>query len=354
MINYLQSCYQRYFHDPQTHLLLILLVAGLLIVVLAGSILGALFASIVFAYALEGLVGRLQRVYWPRVPAVVAVFVLFLTAVIATALILLPLLYNQALELLQNLPEIINRGLNFLRSLPQKYPALLSEEQIRALESELLSEVQRYAQNVLTYSIASISSVFTLFIYFILVPVIVLFLLLDKHGILAWCAGFLPAERALLAQVWQNLDVQMGNYIRGKLYEIIIVGVSAYLLFEFAGLGYAPLLGVAVGLSVIVPYIGALAVTIPVMIVSLLQWGLTANSAWMLIAYLVLQLLDGYVLVPLLFSKTTSLHPIAVIAAILFFGGIWGIWGVFFAIPLATLIKVLIDAWPKPLSTSPA
>jgi putative permease len=64
--------------------------------------------------------------------------------------------------------------------------------------------------------------------------------------------------------------------------------------------------------------------------------------------YVVIQGLDGNVLVPLLFSEAVNLHPVAIILAILFFGGIWGLWGVFFAIPLATLIKAIINAWPTP------
>jgi putative permease len=59
-----------------------------------------------------------------------------------------------------------------------------------------------------------------------------------------------------------------------------------------------------------------------------------------------IQALDGNVLVPLLFSEAVNLHPIAIIVAVLFFGGIWGVWGVFFAIPLATLISAVVTAWP--------
>ncbi len=72
------------------------------------------------------------------------------------------------------------------------------------------------------------------------------------------------------------------------------------------------------------------------------------------IVYLVLQALDGNVLVPLLFSEVVKLHPIAIILAILVFGGLWGFWGVFFAIPLATLAHAVIRAWPRqPLKNLP-
>jgi putative permease len=144
------------------------------------------------------------------------------------------------------------------------------------------------------------------------------------------------------------MNLQIANYARGKVIEIIIVGVVSYVSFVFLGLNYAALLGLAVGVSVIVPYIGAALVTLPVVFVAFFQWGLTSEFYYVLLVYLVIQGLDGNVLVPLLFSEAVNLHPVAIIMAVLFFGGIWGLWGVFFAIPLATLIKAVINAWPTP------
>ena len=69
--------------------------------------------------------------------------------------------------------------------------------------------------------------------------------------------------------------------------------------------------------------------------------------------YAVIQALDGNVLVPLLFSEVVNLHPVAIIVAVLIFGGLWGFWGVFFAIPLATLFKAILRAWPVALSNGP-
>jgi putative permease len=77
------------------------------------------------------------------------------------------------------------------------------------------------------------------------------------------------------------------------------------------------------------------------------QWGWSADFGWLLLSYFVLQILDGYLLVPLLFSEVVNLHPVAIIIAILVFGGLWGFWGVFFAIPLATLVQAVMQAWPR-------
>jgi len=88
------------------------------------------------------------------------------------------------------------------------------------------------------------------------------------------------------------------------------------------GLQYASLLGAAVGLSVVVPYIGAVAVTAPVLLIGFFQWGWGADFAYLAAAYLVIQGLDGNLLVPWLFSEAVNLHPIAIIIAILIFGGV--------------------------------
>ncbi len=196
-------------------------------------------------------------------------------------------------------------------------------------------------------SLTSMAVIFTILIYLILIPVLIFFLLKDKEQIIEWFQGLLPHERKVATQVWHEMDQQIGNYVRGKFLEVFVVGVATYIAFAIMGLNFAVLLAALVGLSVIIPYIGAVAVTFPVVLIAYFQWGWGPDLAYLVTVYLVIQALDGNILVPLLFSEAVNLHPIAIIVAVLFFGGIWGIWGVFFAIPLATLVKAVINAWPR-------
>ena len=196
-------------------------------------------------------------------------------------------------------------------------------------------------------SLSSLINVVAILIYAILVPLMVFFMLKDKQVLMGGLRRFLPRNRTLVNRVWVEMNDQIINYIRGKVIEILIVGVATYIPFALMGLRYSVLLAVAVGFSVLIPYIGAVAVTVPVAMVALFQWGLTPDFAWLMVAYLVIQALDGNLLVPLLFSEAVNLHPVAIIVAVLVFGGLWGFWGVFFAIPLATLVKAVLNAWPK-------
>jgi putative permease len=135
--------------------------------------------------------------------------------------------------------------------------------------------------------------------------------------------------------------------VRGKAIEILIVGTVTYIAFLLLGVNYAALLALLVGLSVLIPYIGATVVTIPVLLVGYMQWGFSNEFFWLFGIYGVIQFLDGNVLIPVLFSEVVNLHPVFIIISVLLFGGIWGFWGVFFAIPLATLVKAVFNAWPR-------
>ena len=153
----------------------------------------------------------------------------------------------------------------------------------------------------------------------------------------------------MASQVGEEMNQQIMNYIRGKVFEIIIVGGVSFVVFTIFDLRYAALLGVLVGLSVLIPFIGAALVTIPVAAVAMFQFGMSSEFWTVLVAYGIIQALDGNVLVPLLFSEAVDLNPVFIIMAVLFFGGLWGFWGVFFAIPLASLVRALANAWSSKL-----
>jgi putative permease len=190
-------------------------------------------------------------------------------------------------------------------------------------------------------------SVITFFVYLILLPLMLFFFLKDKYLILYWLSRFLPDDRELVHDVWSELNIKIASYVRGKFMEVAIVWVSTYIGFAVMGLNYAMLLSLLVGLSVIIPYVGATVVTIPVMMIAFFQFGSGSTFGYTMLIYGVIQFLDGNLLVPLLFSEVVNLHPVAIIVAVVFFGSLWGVWGVFFAIPLATLIQAVLNVWPS-------
>ena len=345
MLEILRTWYRRYLSDPQAVMLLLILVIGFGIVITLGNMLAPVLAAMVIAYLLEGVVRYFENHGTPRLRAVILVFSLFTAFVIFLLFGVVPLLSMQITQFLREVPNHLALAQEKLLQLPQSY-SFVSEQQVQQIMDVIQKEIASIGQRILTVSLASIPGVITVIVYLILVPLLVFFFLKDKGRILAWLTAFLPEERGLADSVWREMDQQLGNYVRGKFWEIFIVGTVTWMAFAILGLKYAILLAVLVGISVLVPYIGAAVVTVPVAFVAYFQFGWGSEFALVMIVYGIIQALDGNVLVPLLFSEVVNLHPVAIIVSVLFFGGLWGFWGVFFAIPLATLVNAVLRAWP--------
>ena len=346
MIEYLKDWYQRNLSNPQAVILVLMIVFGTFIVLYWGDILAPVLASLVIAYALEGIVKRVTNLGVPRIISVIITVFVFVATLLIVLLGLVPLVTRQITSFVRDFPYILEKLQQKIMALPTKYP-LISDEQATEVITRINNELVIAGQKIVSYSLASAGNLFTVMVYLIVIPLLVFFMLKDKDKILAWFTRFLPQEHGLAYKVWKDVDIKMGNYIRGKLLEILIVGIAAYIPLGLMGLNYAATLSIFIGLSVIIPYVGAIAVTIPVALIAWFQWGPSDQFLYVMIAYLVVQALDANVLVPLLFSEVVNMHPVAIIVSVLVFGGLWGVWGVFFAIPLATMVQAVINAWPR-------
>ena len=252
-------------------------------------------------------------------------------------------MWNQVMKLIGDFPSILTRMQKYLFDIPNQYPNIVSYNHIEAIIQYFENKLLSLSESLIKVSLNSLLNVVTILIYSILVPLLMFYLLKDKVYVLSVVNKALPKERSVLIRVKNETLKQIKNYLIGKLIEILIVGFVSYMLFAIMGLNYSIVLALGVGFSVLIPYVGAVAITIPIIMIALAQFGLSHDFWWLICIYLFIQILDGNVLVPLLFSEAVSLHPIIIILSILVFGGIWGVLGVFFAIPLATFIKAVIN-----------
>ena len=344
MFRLIREWLDRHFSDPQIVILSLLLVLGFVAIFFLGRMLIPVFASIVIAYLLDGAVTRLQFLRIPRTILVVIVFLIFLAVLMVLIIWLLPLLSGQIGQLLQQLPSMVKAGQKELLRLPERYPGFISEPQIKQVLEVVGTELTLLVRRLLSLSVASLRGLISLLVYLILVPLMVFFLLKDKFKILDWMSNLLPDERGLSVEVWREVNLQIGNYIRGKIWEILIIWSASFITFKALGLQFSMLISLFTGLSVLIPYVGVTVMFLPVALISYFQWGPDSQTLYTLLAYTVIQLLDGNLLAPLLLSEVVDLHPVAIIVAVLIFGGLWGIWGLFFAIPLATLVQAVLKA----------
>ncbi|QLB21467.1 AI-2E family transporter [Vespertiliibacter pulmonis] len=347
MFEIFKNWYKQKFNDPQIAVLLAILLVGFGTLYFFSNLLMPLLVAIVFAYLLEWPIHFLtNKLNLPRGISLIIVLGGFISLSLFLFGVMLPTLWNQAVRFFKDLPSMFNLLNEWLQTLPEHYPEVIDYAMLDSIMNTVRSKILGFGDSLLTFSLNSLVSLVGLGIYAFLVPLMVFFLLKDKAQFINTFSRFLPTNRRLATSVWKEMQQQIANYIRGKFLEILIVGVATYAIFLFFGLNYPLLLSVAVGLSVLVPYIGAVLVSVPVILVALFQFGLSPDFYYILFAFVISQLLDGNIVVPFLFSEAVNLHPLTIIVAVLFFGGLWGFWGVFFAIPLATLVKAVLNALP--------
>jgi len=322
-----------------------ILLCGFGIIYFFSDLIMPLLVAIVFAYLLDTPIRVLtQKFKLPRTLSIVIVLGSTLSLLALFITVLLPNLWNQTVGFVRDLPNMFNLLNTWLQALPEHYPELVDYAMLDSLMTSLRAKILGYGESLLTFSLNSLVSLVGLGIYAFLVPLMVFFLLKDKPLFVLSFLNLMPKNRRLTTRVWMEMQQQINNYIRGKLLEILIVGVVTYIILIFFDLRYPLLLSVAAGLSVLVPYIGAVLVTIPIALIALFQFGLSPDFYYVLLTFVISQLLDGNIVVPFLFSEAVNLHPLTIIVAVLIFGGLWGFWGVFFAIPLATLVKAVVNA----------
>ena len=338
--------FNRYFSHPEAVALVVIFTLSMFIFKIIGNILAPIMISIVIAYLLTGGVEFLVKFRCPRKVAVASMFVLFVTFLLLVLFWVLPILWNEIIKFAAEIPNLLNRSQELALRIHNMFPTIISVKTIESSISMLVNQLMGMGKYLLTFSLVSLISVATTLVYLVLVPLLVFFLLKDGKDVINWIAKLLPEKHHRLAKLWNELKVKIRCYVNGKLLEIVVIALVSIIVFRILGLRYAILLGCLSGLSVLVPYVGIISVTIPITVVGIMQWGFEGQFFHLLIVHAVINFLDANLLVPLLFSGIMSLHPLAIILAVFIFGSLFGFWGVFFAIPLMTMANLVRESWP--------
>ncbi len=267
---FLKERFNRFLPNAQAFSLAVILLVSFVLIYSLSDLLKPVYISIVLAYFLEGVVAKVEILHVPRLAAVSIVFCGFMAGLVFLLFYLMPLITQQAVDLVQNIPSFINRVQTQIMRLPEKYPQFITENKIQEIMFTIQKELLVYGQNVLSVSAASVIGLVSAMVYLFLVPMMVFFFLKDKNVLIDWVLQYLPKDRHLSIRVWEEIEIQIGNYVRGKFTEVFILWIVSYVTFETMKLNYSMLLSVLMGLSVIIPYIGATLVTIPVLHLGLL------------------------------------------------------------------------------------
>lgn len=306
------------------------------------DILTPILISFIFSYLLEWPVKQLMKIKIKRVFSILIVLVFFIGISFMIILIIMPILWKEGINLLFDLPSMFSTFNKYLKKLPDRYPILLDVGIFDMLIVYLRNYFLKFSENMVKYSLASFVGIISLLIYLILIPLMIFFLLKDKDKIIFFFRNVFFKKNILFWKFYTEINKEMENYIYGKIIEMVIVGCFSYLFFVILKLRYSLFFSVCIGFAVLIPYIGSVMVTIPLILVAIFQWGIGSHFWTLVITYFIIQGINGNLLVPILFSEVINLHPLIIILSTIIFGKVFGFWGVFFAIPLTILIKTVI------------
>ncbi len=350
MSNTVDSWYRRYFSRPEAVALVVIAGTAMVVFKTMGNILIPIIVSAVIAYVLKGVVKLLEEMGCSFAAAVTLTFSFFIGFLLLFLLWFLPIFWNEILRMVADIPHMLQRMRELIFKMCSAFPPLASLISMDSLQQSLVpfnNYILNFGRYVVTFSLTSLANIATLCVYLILVPLLVFFFLRDGKEITLWLSNFLPRQRGVLEKLWCEFRLKLHCYIYGKFIEILVVAIVSIIAFGMLGLRHAVLLGTLAGLSVLVPYVGIVVISIPIVIIAMVQWGITESFFYLLLVHVTISVLDANLLVPLLFSEAMDLHPLAIILAVLIFGNLFGFWGIFFAIPLVTMAHLLVKLWPR-------
>ncbi len=327
--------------------------ALLLALWLLSPVLAPFVVAAVLAYALTPAVDWLDGVgrgRLPRVLAVLLVELLFVVAVLALVLLVVPILAKEAPLIRDQLPQLLERGSATLQPLLAQWgvQVALDLESIKALVRTWLdTNLQKALGSVLSSLKIGGSVAFSLIGNLVLIPVALFYLLMEWDGLVGQVRQLIPpALRRATDGFARDANAVLGQYLRGQLLVMLLLAVYYSLALSLFGLDLALPIGVFTGLAVFVPYLGFGLGLALATFAGLLQFTATVGVGHTVLMLVVVfgagQLLESFVLTPKLVGERIGLHPLAVIFALLAFGQLFGFVGVLVALPLSAVLLVAI------------
>jgi len=320
-------------------LVIFILVGALWLLQRLSWLVGLLLVSTLIVYILHPLLVFFKnRFRLKHGLATGLVFIIFLLFCILVVSLIVPVVYNESVELVDTFPHYIIRLQFFLSWLTQQTVNLDIEDEVRGFLLNLSDNLHQAVEYIAEASISLIGGA----VDFFLVLFLVFYLLYDFQAVRGSIIALVPKSKRLLAEeVLIIIDSNVGTFIRGSLLRCLIVGIVTGIVLSVVGMPYAFLLGLLAGIFNFILYLGPYIAAVPAVLLSLSP--LTPSPLLVIVIYVAVQILDGMFLAPVLLGKVLKLKPITIIASILAGGSLAGILGMVLAVPFAGIAKGILE-----------
>jgi len=310
--------------------------------VLVRVILTPFFFGFLLAYALEPPVTFLEKRSLSRGASILVVYLLFTLIFAALLIYALPVLLKDLYRIIDLAPGYAKEVQTGLQRLELDYNSIIIPEGIRRLLDQTIQGIEAAVfalfQGAITAMTVLVAQTFNL----ILAPVLSFYLLLEYESLGKRLLAWVPMRyRREFRETGREINAVIRCFIRGNLVVALIVGVMATLGMIMIGMDFPVLIGIIVGVTNVIPYFGAFIAAVPACLLAFLK------SKWLALYVLGLmvfiQQVEGNIIAPRVLSGCSGLHPLTIIFAVLAGGHLWGLAGMLLAVPVAGIIKVLLN-----------
>ena len=276
--------------------------------------------------------------------AVLLIYIIFFGGIGFLFYRVYPQVINQMRDLTENFPQFIKMYDDVIYSI-YNFTSFLPEN-VHDKMDELLLNLESNLDQLLSKLINGFMHIFDMIIIITVIPVLVFYFIKDHQLLSKFFGRFIPRKkRNSVGKMLHAMDEGLGGYIRGQLIVCLFVALATLLVFRLLDVPYALLLSLLLGLTNLIPYFGPIIGAIPAVMIA---YTISGNLVlYVIITVLIIQIVEGNLLSPYIVGKSINIHPIAIIFVLLLGGELFGIAGMILAVPVLTILKVIVSHLPN-------
>lgn len=304
-------------------------------------------ASVIIAYILNPFMKFLEKKNIKRLYAIILIYVIIALSIFILAIGIFPSTFKQFKHLLFSLPDMVRNFVDYSESIRQNL--FTNVPFINQMITSVNGQLVKIANTMLASSgtwitgmVAGISNFIGIIIQLILIPVITFYLLLEKDKILNAISKSVPDKyENFFVKVWKEIDESLSMFVRGRIIMAIFVGVATMIYLMVFRIEFSFVIGVITCVADIIPYIGPFLGFIPAVLLALFKGPFTA--LWVAALFCFVQWLENNILGPKILGDSTGMHPLIVLILLIVGGGMFGVLGMIFSVPVAAVVKIIYD-----------
>lgn len=298
------------------------------------------FIACLIAYLIFPLIKKIHSFNIPKGIAILLIYLLFFGGTTYLLYRIYPMVIHQLRDFNEHLPQFIATYEALIYRI-YEYTSFLPEA-VHDKMDQLINSLEHSLDKVLTKLVGGFTKIFDMIVVITVIPVLVFYFLKDYDKIKAFIKKFIPKKYQRQSSLMCHaIDKSLGNYFRGLLIVCSFVSVTTFIVFYFLKIKYALLLSIIMGVTNIIPYFGPIIGAVPAIAVTFMTSGKLV--VFVLISIFVIQLIESNLLSPYIVGKSISIHPVAIIFALLLGGELFGVIGMIIAVPLLTILKVITN-----------